>query len=135
MYKNNQTVFVRGKDLAKTGPADQPRNFWIARILQVRARNAQHVYALVTWLYWADELPPPAVRSPDQVSKDGGKRKYHGSHELIASNYMEVLDVLTFAGKAEVYHWDEQDDNVGSQLYWRQSYCRETLELSVWPFS
>jgi hypothetical protein len=104
VFKNNQIVFVKGKDPEKTGPADQFKNFWIARILQVRAKNAQHVYALVAWLYWPDEIPPPPVRSPDQVTKDCGKRKYHANNELVASNYMEVLDVLTFAGKADVYH-------------------------------
>jgi len=130
VYKNDQTVFVRGMGLVKTGPPDPWKDHWIARILQVRARDAQHVYALVTWLYWSDELPIPATRSPDQVSKYGGRRKYHGNYELIASNYMQVLDVLTFAGKAEVYHWDEQDDNSGAQLYWRQTFCRETQELS-----
>jgi hypothetical protein len=103
----------------------------VARILQVRAKNAQHVYALVAWMYWPEELPPPAVKSADQLHKDGGKRKYHGSHELIASNYMEVLDVLSFAGKAEVNQWLEEDDNLQFKLYWRQTYCRETQELSV----
>lgn len=82
-------------------------------------------------MYWADELPPPKVRAPDQVSALGGKRTYHGKHELIASNYMEVLDVLSFAGKAEVVEWREEDDNIQSKLYWRQTFCRETQELSV----
>lgn len=44
---------------------------------------------------------------------------------------MEVLDVLSFAGKADVYQWDEEDDNLQSKLYWRQTFCRETQELSV----
>jgi hypothetical protein len=50
---------------------------------------------------------------------------------LIASNYMEVLDVLSFAGKADVVQWDEVDDNLTSKLYWRQTFNRETQELSV----
>lgn len=82
-------------------------------------------------MYWSDELPPPPTRSKDQVSKDSGKRTYHGSHELLASNWMEVLDVLTFAGKADVQHWPEEDDNLQSKLYWRQTYNRNTGELSV----
>jgi hypothetical protein len=44
---------------------------------------------------------------------------------------MEVLDVLSFAGKADVYQWEEEDDNLTSKLYWRQTFCRETQELSV----
>lgn len=85
----------------------------------------------VAWLYWPEELPPPPVRAADQLSKDSGKRRYHGSHELIASNYMDVLDVLSFAGKAEVHHWLEEDDNLQHKLYWRQTFCRETQALSV----
>jgi hypothetical protein len=82
-------------------------------------------------MYWAEELPAPAIKSADQVNKDCGRRKYHGSHELIASNYMDVLDVLTFAGKAEVHPWQEEDDNLQYKLYWRQTFCRETQALSV----
>jgi hypothetical protein len=44
---------------------------------------------------------------------------------------MEVLDVLSFAGKAEVGHWLEEDDNLQHKLYWRQTFCRETQDLSV----
>jgi hypothetical protein len=82
-------------------------------------------------MYWADELPAPKTKQPDQVTALGGKRTYHGKHELIASNYMEVLDVLSFAGKADVVQWEEEDDNIQSKLYWRQTFCRETQELSV----
>ncbi len=82
-------------------------------------------------MYWPEELPPPSVKAADQVNKDSGKRTYHGSHELIASNYMEVLDVLSFAGKADVPQWFEEDDNLQSKLYWRQTYNRTTQALSV----
>ena len=82
-------------------------------------------------MYWAEELPPPKTKTSDTVNSISGQRKYHGSHELIASNYMEVLDALSFAGKAEVYQWDEEDDNLTSKLYWRQTFCQETQEFSV----
>lgn len=39
--------------------------------------------------------------------------------------------MLSFAGKADVYQWEEEDDNLTSKLYWRQTFCRETQELSV----
>ncbi|KAL2064946.1 hypothetical protein VTL71DRAFT_4086 [Oculimacula yallundae] len=132
VYKNNTFVFVRGEDTPKDkdNTEARPKDFWVARILQVRAKNAQHVYALITWMYWPEEIPPPVPKAADQVSKDSGRRNYHGTHELIASNYMEVLDVLSFAGKADVYHWPEEDETVPSRLFWRQSYNRKTLELS-----
>jgi hypothetical protein len=82
-------------------------------------------------MYWPDELPPPKKPAPDQVSPQSGRRTYHGSHELIASSYLDVLDVLSFAGKADIGHWLEEDDNLMHKLYWRQTFCRETQELSV----
>lgn len=48
VYKNNQFVFVRGENTPKDKDTEgRPKDFWVARILQVRAKNAQHVYALV----------------------------------------------------------------------------------------
>ncbi|KAH8676833.1 hypothetical protein BGZ60DRAFT_267120 [Tricladium varicosporioides] len=132
-YKNNHFVFVRSEDTPpaiRASGSENLKDFWVARILQVRAVDSQHVYALVSWMYWADELPQPKIKSPDQVTPSGGKRTYHGSHELIASNYMEVLDVLSFAGKADVVQWFEEDDNLHSKLYWRQTFCRQSGELS-----
>jgi hypothetical protein len=149
VYKNNQFVFVRGEGTPKDKAQEENlKDFWVARILQVRAKNAQHVYALVwpptllkaqpliiyevAWMYWPEELPPPVTNAKDLFSKTtGGKRTYHGNFELIASNYMEVLDVLSFAGKADVHHWLEEDDNLSSKLYWRQTFCRGTQALSV----
>jgi hypothetical protein len=82
-------------------------------------------------MYWPEELPAVPGRPADLVHKDSGARKYHGNFELVASNYMEVLDVLSFAGKADVSHWLEEDDQISTKLYWRQTFCRETQELSV----
>ena len=82
-------------------------------------------------MYLPEELPPPGIKQKDMESRDSGKRTYHGGHELVASNYMEVLDVLSFAGKADVYHWLEEDDNLSHKLYWRQTFNRKTQALSV----
>lgn len=131
VYKNNHYVYVRGEKTPKRPHEENDKDFWVAKILQVRAANAQNVYALVSWMYWREELPPPATRTGDMVFSNSGQRKYHGNYELIASNYMEVLDVLSFAGKADVFHWEEEDDQLQSKLYWRQTLCRETKELSV----
>ncbi|KAI9053633.1 hypothetical protein LZ554_002587 [Drepanopeziza brunnea f. sp. 'monogermtubi'] len=131
-YKNSDTVFVRGEGTPKDNNTwGKPKDFWVARVLEVRAKNAQHVYALVTWMYWPEELPPPATKSADQVNRESGKRTYHGRNEVVASNYMEVLDVLSFAGKAEMAQWLEEDGAPQSSLYWRQTYNRSTQELSA----
>jgi hypothetical protein len=54
-------------------------------------------------MYWPEELLPPKTKTSDTVNSISGQTKYHGSHELIPSNYIEVLDALSFAGKADVY--------------------------------
>ena len=126
VYKNDTIVYVRGENTKITNihePNDHA--FWVARILQVRAKNAQNVYALVAWLYWPEELPGLKGR------REPGAQPYHGKNELVASNYMDVLDVLSFAGKADVSHFLEEDDAIATKLYWRQTFCRETQELSV----
>ncbi|RFU36110.1 hypothetical protein B7463_g280, partial [Scytalidium lignicola] len=130
IYKSNHFVYVKGEG---TTPKDKEehKSFWVARILQVRAKDPQHVYALVAWMYWREQLPP--AKGPDVVNAAiSGQRTYHGYHELIASNYMDVLDVLSFAGKAEVNHWLEEgnDEDQTSGLYWRQTFNRETGLLS-----
>ena len=48
VYKNNQFVYVRGETTPRDKAVEEPKDFWVARILQVRAKNAQHVYALVS---------------------------------------------------------------------------------------
>lgn len=61
-----------------------------------------------------------------------GRRNYHGNHELIASNHMEILSVCTFAGLASVTLWQETDDDEAQTgLYWRQTYDYRTGQLSV----
>lgn len=47
VYKVHQYVYVRGEDTPK-GNAARDKDFWIARILQVRALSPQRVYALVS---------------------------------------------------------------------------------------
>jgi hypothetical protein len=131
-YRNKEYVFVNPVEKGPTSYGDE-RDFWVARVLEVRASNPQHVYALVAWLYWPHQLPQPRAGddTSDVADNKSGRRTYHGSHELIASNYMDVLNVLSFAGKADVEHWLEEDDeDVQQNLYWRQTYDQKTLKLS-----
>ncbi|MCJ1481006.1 hypothetical protein MMC06_001162 [Schaereria dolodes] len=93
------------------------RDFWIARVLEVRARDPQHVYLRVYWMYWPGELP-------------GGRQSYHGKDELLASNHMEIIDALTVSERAQVDHYLETDESTPmTGLYWRQTfdYVRQKL--------
>ncbi|ESZ95850.1 hypothetical protein SBOR_3792 [Sclerotinia borealis F-4128] len=131
-FKSNQVVFVKGKTEAGT----QPKDFWVARILQVRAIDPQHVYALIAWMYWPDELPATA-KAVDEASGTSGQRKYHGNLELIASNYLDVVDVLSFAGKVDIEYLSEGIVDGAlpepKNFYWRQTFCRATQRLSDLP--
>ena len=94
-------------------------NFWVAKVLEIRAMDSQHVYLRVFWLYWPSELP-------------GGRKPYHGKFELIASSAMEIIDASTVEGKALVEHWPEEDnENPITGLYWRQTFNAQKLTLSV----
>lgn len=57
---------------------------WVARILEIRARDEHHVYARIFWMYWPDELPAGTHYGKKQVQ---GRQPYHGASELIASNH------------------------------------------------
>lgn len=88
-------------------------NLWVAKVLEVRAKDNQHVYLRLFWLYWPDELP--SKRQP-----------YHGANELIMSNAMDIVDAMTVAGPAEVTHWDEHRDE---QEDLGQRFFRQFLDI------
>lgn len=110
-----QTIPENPDDLA----FDRANN-WIAKVLEVRAKDPQHVYLRVFWLYWPEELPH-------------GREHYHGEGEVVMSNHMEVVDAMTVAARAEVTRWNELDaDEEMGQLFWRQFFdVREKGKLSV----
>lgn len=96
---------------------------WLAKVLEVRAGDEQHVYLRVFWLYRPEELP------------NGGRRPYHGRNELIASNDMQIVDAMTVDGQVEVRHWDEADEQEelfpADQLFWRQTWDAQRGVLSA----
>ncbi|KAI9835208.1 MAG: hypothetical protein M1819_002578 [Sarea resinae] len=113
VYINHSNI-AHGASIAKT----DEHQFWIARVLEVKARDQQHVYLRVFWAYWPEELP-------------GGRKEYHGSDELVLSNHMEIVDAMTVTGKAPVSHLIENDEeNVIEGLYWRQTYNVLSQKLS-----
>lgn len=92
---------------------------WVAQVLEIRAQDPSHVYLRVFWLYWPNELPM-------------GRQSYHGSNELVASNYMNITDAMTVTDKAEVTHVQEEFNEAPADgLYWRQTYNIMTKKLSV----
>ncbi|KAH8798348.1 hypothetical protein F5884DRAFT_143264 [Xylogone sp. PMI_703] len=110
--------------------SEKPESFWVAKILKIRGDDPQHIYALVAWLYWAKELPLDLTPGPCITDPNPGKQPYHGCHELIGSNYLDVISLLTFAGIADVSHWREDDGGQPPELFWRQTFNWLTKQLS-----
>lgn len=106
----------------------QSTDYWVAKILEVRALDEHHVYARVYWMYLPDELPQNTIDGRKIVS---GRQPYHGQNELIASNHMDVINVVSVAMRAVVNQWVESDDDqVQDALYWRQAFDCRTSQLS-----
>ncbi|KAG5999298.1 hypothetical protein E4U43_002159 [Claviceps pusilla] len=112
------------------GSLQQSTDYWVAKILEVRASDELHVYARIYWMYSPDELPPGTVDGKKVIA---GRQPYHGQNELIASNHMDVINVVSVAMKATVHQWIESDDDeVQDALYWRQAFnCRTSQVSSV----
>ncbi|KAI8940035.1 hypothetical protein NX059_003757 [Plenodomus lindquistii] len=110
-FEVNNFVFVE-RDPESPG-SQAPVPDWVAKVLEVRAGDAQHVFLRVYWAYRPEDLP-------------GGRQPHHGDCELIVSNHMDVIDALCVQGAADVIHWDDGPDHTKfpkqEQLYWRQGF-------------
>lgn len=90
-YYNDEFIFIANDEAIerqKSGkiPKHQvgPGDFWVARILEIRASDEHHVYARVFWMYSPDELPAATVSGKKTAA---GRQPHHGINELIASNH------------------------------------------------
>ncbi|OTA84566.1 hypothetical protein M434DRAFT_171200 [Hypoxylon sp. CO27-5] len=129
IFVANSSTIERQKN---PGESLQPRkksdDDWVARILEIRASDEHHVYARVYWMYWPDELPPGTQDGKKLIQ---GRQWYHGANELIASNHMDVINVVSVTAAATVNQWDEtNEDDVQQALYWRQAFDVRSMELS-----
>ncbi|KAH7112689.1 hypothetical protein EDB81DRAFT_873605 [Dactylonectria macrodidyma] len=139
-YYNEEFVFVANKStierqqaaasLGKDVPTKQLADDWVARILEIRAADEYHVYARVYWMYWPEELPHGTLDGKKMVQ---GRQPYHGQKELIASNHMDIINVVSVTMPATVNQWIESDDDkIQDALYWRQAFdCRNSQLSSV----
>ncbi|KFY08472.1 hypothetical protein V492_06200 [Pseudogymnoascus sp. VKM F-4246] len=127
-YRKGDYVYIRPPDIKLDGDDDE-RKYWVARILEIRAKDQRHVYALVAWMYWPDQLVNAHLGSETPKSL---RRWYHGKHELVASNHLDIEDVTSMAGHAPVAQWLEEDEESAQEgLYWRQTFNILTGTLST----
>ncbi|CZR49711.1 uncharacterized protein FPRO_14811 [Fusarium proliferatum ET1] len=131
VYVSNELSLERKKAQEYGLPVyKENKDEWVARVLDIRASDEQHVYARVCWMYWPDELPAGTLDSRKKVQ---GRQVYHGVNELIASNHMDIINVVCVKGLATVDQWIESDTKeVPKGLYWRQAFdCRNSQLSSV----
>lgn len=84
VYVANETTIERQK---ATGRTSEATDYWVARILEVRAADEHHVYARIYWMYSPDELPPGTQDGSKTIT---GRQPYHGQNELVASNHSKA---------------------------------------------
>ncbi|KAK3996422.1 hypothetical protein QBC44DRAFT_231900 [Cladorrhinum sp. PSN332] len=132
IYVANDSSIERQKAVGSSDPM-QPRkksdDDWVARILEIRASDEHHVYARIYWMYWPDELPQGTHDGRRQIQS---RQPYHGMNELIASNHMDIINVVSVTSQATVKQWyEENDEEIQNALYWRQAFDVRTYELST----
>jgi hypothetical protein len=97
---------------------------WKAKVLEVRALDAEHVYIRVSWLNRPEDMM-------------GGRQSFHGRSELIPTNQMDVISALSVNGIFSLKHSDEfgVDDQKnflsGDKYFWRQTFDFVNKRLSV----
>ncbi|KAI0021029.1 hypothetical protein F4780DRAFT_309423 [Xylariomycetidae sp. FL0641] len=129
IFVANGSTIERQKNPSETlHPKKKSDDDWVARILEIRASDEHHVYARVYWMYWPDELPAGTKDGKKMVQ---GRQPYHGLNELVASNHMDVINVVSVTAPATVNQWDENnEEEVQKALYWRQAIDVRCMELS-----
>ncbi|KAI0195465.1 hypothetical protein F4808DRAFT_330426 [Astrocystis sublimbata] len=128
IFVANSSTIERQRNPGEPRTSRKSEDDWVARILEIRASDEHHVYARVYWMYWPDELPAGTREGKRHVE---GRQPYHGQNELIASNHMDVINVVSVTAQAKVNQWDEtNEDEVQEALYWRQAFDVRSMELS-----
>ncbi|KAJ6437558.1 duf455 domain protein [Purpureocillium lavendulum] len=116
---------------------DQPdtaglKGHWVARVLEIRALDEHHVYARVYWMYSADDLLPKSTADqgpiPEQLAD-------YSQNELMASNHMDIIDVLSVVGRVSVNHACANATEGEGGLHWQWAFDYRTSKLSsITPF-
>jgi hypothetical protein len=74
---------------------------WVAKILEIRASDYNHVYARIYWMYSGDDLCK-AVQINEAAT---GQQGFQITNELIASNHSEPQTLHNHL------HWDDITDD------------------------
>ncbi|KAJ3481830.1 hypothetical protein NLG97_g7723 [Lecanicillium saksenae] len=93
---------------------------WVAYVLDIRAFDPRQVFALVTWMYSPEELPKGTLDGNGRVK---GRQPHHGNRELIASNHLDIINVQSVVGCADVQQrLITEGEPGGHNPWWRQAF-------------
>lgn len=129
-YERNDFIFVANEQSVKRqalmdstkhgGAREEEDDNWVARIVEIRASDQNHVYACIYWLYRPCDLPNGTTEGKRKIQ---GRQPYHATKELIFSNHLDVIDVLSVLRPADVGQWNGSlDEEIKHTLFWRQAY-------------
>ncbi|KAM0311438.1 hypothetical protein ACHAPQ_012388, partial [Fusarium lateritium] len=130
-YERNDFIFVANEQSVKRQALmdgtkhsgvreDEEDTNWVARVLEIRASDQNHVYACIHWLYRPCDLPNGTLEGKKKIH---GRQPYHATKELIFSNHLDVIDVLSVMGPADVGQWNGSlNEEIKHTLFWRQTY-------------
>lgn len=91
-------------------------------ILEIKCHDEARVYIRLYWFYEPELLP-------------GGRQRFHGRRELMATNHMVIMDAANIVSKVDIKHWNEGllRQELPDGFYWRQTFHIDTGILSVSP--
>lgn len=99
-----------GEDEDADDEPQEPISDWVAKVLECRAFDEEHVFLRVVWLYRPEDLP-------------SGRKPWHGSNEVFPSNNMQIIDAMAVTDMAKgLLHFDGKQQWVADNGYlvWRQ---------------
>ncbi|KFA66196.1 hypothetical protein S40285_09694 [Stachybotrys chlorohalonatus IBT 40285] len=100
----------------------------VAYILEIRAADPNNAFALVCWMYFPEALPEGTRYGSRQIV---GRQHYHGQNEVIASSHMDIINVNSINGPADVVYLQEDNNEIQKELYWRFFYEYRSSELNL----
>lgn len=129
-YERNDFILVANEQSVKRqalmdstkhgGVREEEDENWVARVLEIRASDQNHVYACIHWLYRPCDIPHGTLEGKKKIQ---GRQPYHAMKELIFSNHLDVIDVLSVMGPADVGQWNGSlDEEIKHKIFWRQAY-------------
>ncbi|KAJ7216428.1 hypothetical protein GGX14DRAFT_441494 [Mycena pura] len=112
----------------KAATAINEPDYWVCKILQVRARNERDVWIQVHWFYSAQD----AARLIPTF-----KPSHCGQFERLQSNHLDCISSSAFDGLASMIHYDEadldQDSIPADEFYYRYTIDIEQKTISPSP--